>query len=708
MGVEQYDFSGYATRNDLKCSDGRTIRANAFKHQDGMRIPLLYQHGHSDVGNVLGYAILENREDGVYAYGNFNDTQNGKDAKLLVLHGDITSLSIYANELVERAKNVIHGKIKELSLVIAGANPGAFIDNIVLQHGDSESVLPDEAIIYTGLEFTISDQLKEGENVSPIIHSEERTINDVLESMTEEQRNVTKFMLSEALSHSDLEEVDFSEDDSEETIEHADGEKTVKDVFDSMTEEQQNVVYFLIGEARSSDENTSDLKQSEELDYKKDLTNKEDLQHEQEGTTVHNIFENNGKTKDQIETTVLSHSDLETIFNDARSLGSVKKAVEGYALSHGIDNIDVLFPDARAVTSTPEFIKRRTEWVDAVMSGTNHTPFSRIKSVTADITLEAARAKGYIKGNLKKEEFFSVAKRATTPQTIYKKQKLDRDDILDITDFDVVAWLKGEMRLMLEEELARAILIGDGRSNADEDKISETNIRPIATDAELYQTTVYVNIDDASSSAEEIIDALTLNRRHYRGSGNPTFYTSETILAKMLMIKDTLGRRIYNSVSDLAVALRVRGIVAVEVMEDAGDLLGIMVNLQDYTIGADRGGDVTMFDDFDIDYNQQKYLIETRVSGALVKFKSAIIVRKVAAAAVLVVPEAPDFTDNDVTVATTTGVTYKNKATGTTLTTSEPVTVGAGETLTVIAVPASTSYFFASSSDDEWTFEYQD
>jgi len=696
MGVDDFDCSGYATRNDRLCTDGRTILADAFKHQDGMKIPLLYQHGHNSPDNVLGHAILENRVDGVYAYLRFNSTEAGKKAKIQVEHGDLTSLSIYANELIERAKNVVHGKIRELSLVIAGANPGAFIDNVVLQHADGEeTILTDEIFIYMGEPLTLSHSSTEGVTVSPVANQAEPTINDVFETMNEEQKKTAYFMLGEALQHgNDTDEV------SSDVVEHADGEKTVKDIFDSMSEEQQNVVYFMIGEALNSDAPATDLKQSDE-----DSNSSSTLQHDQEGTTVHNLFENT-KT-DSKAGPVLSHSAIKEMMSSAVKLGSVREAVDAYVIQHGIEDIDILFPDARAIASTPEFIKRRTEWVAEVMGGTNHTPFSRIKSLTADITLEDARAKGYIKGNFKKEEFFKVSKRTTGPQTIYKKQKLDRDDVLDIVDFDVVAWLKGEMRLMLEEEIARAILMGDGRSNADEDKINELNIRPIASDDELYQTTVYVNIDDSDSSAEEIIDALTLHRRHYRGSGNPVFFTSETVLSKMLMIKDGMKRRVYASVQDLCVALRVSKIVPVEVMEEAGDLLGIMVNLQDYTVGADKGGNVAMFEDFDIDYNQQKYLIETRCSCALTKPKSAIIVRKVASNAVLVAPVAPTFADNDVTVATTTGVVYKNKLTGTTLTTAGPVTLGVDETLSVIAVPASGAYFFASNADDEWAFNYE-
>ena len=424
----------------------------------------------------------------------------------------------------------------------------------------------------------------------------------------------------------------------------------------------------------------------------------------------HNVFESDNEKRIDVGST-LTHSQTLDIFKAAKRTGSLKNAVEDFAadtLEHGIEDIDVLFPDAKAVTSTPDFLKRRTEWVNSVLTETRHTPFSRIKSMLADLTLEAARAKGYVKGNLKKEEFFRVSKRVTTPQTIYKKQKLDRDDILDITDFDVVAWLKGEMRLMLDEEIARAVLIGDGRSANDEDKIKEENIRPIATDHDLYVTRLYVNLGDANSSAEELIDALTLNRRHYRGSGNPTFYTSETMLAKLLLIKDTLGRRIYQTTADLQAALRVSKIVTAEILdEEANDVVGIMVNLADYTLGADRGGDVALFEDFDIDYNQEKYLIETRMSGALTKAKSALVVLRTKSTDVLVDPVAPSWngTNHTVTVANTTGIVYKNKETNQTLTSSSPVTLSEGDELTVIAVPSS-GYYLASNVNDEFKFDY--
>jgi HK97 family phage prohead protease len=673
------DFSGYATKAGLKCSDGRTIMPDAFKHQDKMKVPLVWQHGHDTPDNVLGHVLLENRTDGVYGYGFFNDTPQGKSSKTLVEHGDVQFLSIWANQLVERSKQVFHGAIREVSLVLAGANPGAKIDYVRVAHSaDDVEILEDEAIIHTGL---------------PLEHE---TAPNVVEEIA------------------NAEEQEEDKEEKEEVVEHAadtnmDGDgPTAQEIYDSLTAQQKEVVHYMIGVAVESSatakHSDTSTEHSEKTDDEGDLTH-------QEGTEdmKRNVFDQSDE-KSNGQGTTLSHSDIVSIFEGAKRLGSIKEAVEDYALKHGIEDIETLFPDAKAVTNTPDFKKRRTEWVDSVMTETRHTPFSRIKSLMADLTLLEARAKGYVKGNLKQEEFFKVSKRVTTPQTIYKKQKLDRDDILDITDFDVVTWLKAEMRLMLEEEIARAILIGDGRSAGDDDKIKEDNVRPIATDDDLYITTLYVNLGDANSSAEEIVDALTLQRRNYRGSGNPTFYTSETILAQMLLLKDTLGRRIYPTVNDLAAALRVQKIVAVEVMDEpANTVVGILVNLADYTIGADRGGDVSLFDDFDIDYNQYKYLIETRMSGALTKWKSALVVRKTAASDVQAVPVAPtwDGTAHTVTVATTTGITYKNKLTNVTLVTGSPVTLAPGDELTVIAI-ANAGYYIASSADDEFLFNYDD
>ena len=570
--MDKFDFSGWATRNDLKCSDGRTIRRDAFKDNNGQTVPLVWNHQHNDSMNVLGHALLENRDQGVYAYCTFNDTESGQNAKLLVEHGDVTALSIYANQLRQQGGNVLHGAIREVSLVLAGANPGAFIDS-VLTHGEASD---EEAIIYTGEDISLA-------------HSDEP------EKKKEDAKEDT----------SEKEDKHMAEDNKE---------KTVQDVFDEMTEEQKNVVYAMIGMALEEQGGADDDEEDNSEGGNEDMK--------------HNVFD-----QDQYqEENVLSHSDMETIINDAKRYGSLKESFLAHAEDYGIDNIDYLFPDAKNITPTPEFIKRDTDWVQKVMSGVHHTPFSRIKSMFANITEDEARAKGYIKGNLKKEEVFSLLKRTTTPTTIYKKQKLDRDDVIDITDFDVVAWLKAEMRLMLDEEIARAILVGDGRLSSSDDKINETNIRPIVSDDALYTIRKKVSVAHGATDdvkAKTFIKAAIKARKDYKGSGNPTLYTTEDVVTDCLLLEDTTGRRLYNSVNDLATTLRVKEILTIEVMEgvkgpEGGALMGIIVNLADYNVGADKGGAVNMFDDFDIDYNQQKYLIETRCSGALIKPYSAI------------------------------------------------------------------------------------
>lgn len=650
------DFSGYATKAGLKCSDGRTIMPGAFKHQDQTRVPLVWQHGHADPENILGHAVLENREDGVYAYGFFNESQRAVHTKGLLQHGDINMLSIWANELVERSGRVLHGAIREVSLVLSGANPGALIENVTIRHSNGdEDVVDDEAIIYTGLEFELQ-------------HSEEKE---------EKEEELEK--------------------EEEPEVVHADAssdEETIQDVYDSMTSKQKDVLHYMLGQAL---ENIDGSAQQSNLD---DGSNETD----QEGSKMtRNVFE---KSDEKDTSPVLSHSlthaDVKGIVADATKMGSLKDAVEAYALSHGIDNIDVLFPDAQAIDNVPEFFKRRTEWVSQVLGATRKSPFSRIKTLSADLTEDEARAKGYITGNLKREEFFGVSKRVTTPTTIYKKQKLDRDDIVDITDFDIVAWLKGEMRLMLDEEIARAVLIGDGRDVADVDKINEQNIRPIATDHELYTTVVTVNIDDTNSSVSEIVDALIMNRKYYKGSGLPTMYTTETIIARFMLLKDTVGRRIYKSLDELTAELRLAGVVAVEAMEDSPNIIAILVNPNDYVMGATSGGQVSLFDDFDIDYNQYKYLIETRLCGALVKLKSAQVVMKTGAANVLATPAEPGWNGSTtVTIPTVTGVVYKDGA-GVTLTAGAK-TVASGATLVVNATPAA-GYYFATSEEDSWSF----
>lgn len=573
---EACDFSGWATRNDLKCSDGRVIRQDAFKHNDGIKVPLVWNHQHNDVRNVLGHAWLENRPEGVYTYGFFNDSESGEIGRILVKHGDICALSIYANQLQQRGADVIHGCICEVSLVHKGANPGAFIDSM-LQHGENSD---DEAIIYTGM---------------PLY-----------------------------LSHADNDKQDDKTDDAEQKEDaekktDSDDEKTIADVIDSMTEEQKNVMYAMIGQALEETEEESE--------------NKEDNDSEGGNNTMkHNVFDKDDRQKENVlmhsDGTAVSNEEITSIFSDIKRYGSLKDS----ALAHGIDNIDYLFPDAQTLNNTPEFIQRDTGWVKKVMGSVHHTPFSRIKSIFADITEEDARAKGYFKGKLKKEEVFGLLKRTTTPTTVYKKQKMDRDDVVDITDFDVVAWLKSEMRMMLDEELARAYLIGDGRLASSDDKINEQNIRPIMKDEELYTIQATVSVQSAATEddkAREFIRAAIKARKNYKGSGQPTLYTTEDILTDCLLLTDTTGRDLYTDVAQLAKKLRVKEIVTVPVMEgvtgkNGGALMGIIVNLADYNVGADRGGAVNMFDDFDIDYNQQKYLIETRCSGALIKPYSAI------------------------------------------------------------------------------------
>lgn len=693
------DFSGYATKANLRCADGRTILPDAFKHMDGEKVPLVWQHSHNEPVNVLGHMLLEARDGDLYGHGFFNETDQGKNAKSLVQHGDITALSIYANRLNEEHKQVKHGQVREVSLVLSGANPGALIDNVNIAHGDGSITEVDgEAIIYTGLTLTHAEE-------EPMAHND--TVKDVFDSMNEEQQDAVHFLLGEALAHAAGDTDDDDDDKPAGKSESSSDDKTVKEIFDAMSEDEKNVVYFMIGQAIEDAEKAAPA--SDKSDTKAPPFIKQSAISSEGTSMAHNVFERDSLTATDT-TPALSHADTQSIFEGAKKLHSLKESAEEYALEHGIGDIDILFPDAKSITSTPEFIQRRTEWVSEIMTGTRHTPFSRIKSQTANITLDEARAKGYVKGNLKKEEFFSVAKRVTTPQTIYKKQKLDRDDILDITDFDVVVWLKGEMRLMLEEEMARAVLLGDGRSVGDEDKIDETHIRPISKDDELYVTYVNVRMGDGDSP-EQIIDSLTMQRRHYRGSGNPTFFTSETVLAKLLLVKDSLGRRIYSTVNDLMAALRVSKIVPVEIMDEpSNDILGVMVNLTDYVIGADKGGEVALFDDFDIDYNQYKYLIETRVSGCLVRAKSALVVKAVSSSSTLVTPVAPIWDDEDktVTVPTTTGVIYKNKVTNATLTTASPVTLGEDEKLTVVAVPSSNTYHLASSANDEWYFNGED
>lgn len=665
MGVKfDYDFGGYATKNDLKCSDGRTIRKDAFKDCDGMIVPLVWGHSHDDPSKVLGHALLENREDGVYAYGKFNDTEKGRTCKTLVEAKDVNHLSIYANQLKQSGKDVLHGIIREVSLVLAGANPGAVIDFPVLAHSGEE--VEDEAIIYTD------------EELDYLSHSDGDDIDNILDTMSDEQLEVVQTLVDMAYDD-DLQHSDSEVDD--DLMSHIDA------VLGTMNEEQLDATYTLVGMALNdslehSDDGGDDsvdadegYEEDAEEEHDDELTDEEindivdslsedeldelyyeisnmDLDEGEDEDMKHNVFD----TDYEYEADHLSHDDMKQIFDDAQRMGRLSDAIEYHeengVLAHavpmdgmigpssatasqtyGFRDPDMLFPEYKSLSNTPEWIKRDTAWVDVVMNGAHHTPFSRIKSQFANITEDEARARGYIKGKEKKEEVFTLLKRTTDPQTIYKKQKMDRDDIIDITDFDVVAWIRAEMRIMLDEEIARAALLGDGRNPASDDKIQETHIRPIASDVDLFAIKVPVVVGNGTSDmAKNFITAAIRNRKKYKGTGTPTLFTTADVHTEMLLLEDQIGHRLYKTDAELATALRVSQIVEVEVMESAKDasgnpILGIIVNMSDYNIGADKGGEINMFDDFDIDYNQQKYLIETRCSGALVKPFSAIVLK---------------------------------------------------------------------------------
>lgn len=604
--METHDFSGWATRSNVKCDDGRVIKPEAFKHCDGITVPLVWQHNYKTPSNVLGKALLKHNADGVYAYCTFNDTEGAVNAKKLVEHGDVVNLSIHANQLKQSGADVVHGTIREVSLVLAGSNPGATIESVI-KHGLASD---EEATIFT-------------------------------------EENI---VLDGSLSHATVDEEEESDEEKKEDVkdEEDSDDETIADVFATLTEKQKKAVFGVMGQA---------LKQSGIEDDEDDSISDSDINENSEGGTEmkHNVFESE---TDPNKGSMLTHDAMKTILSDAKRIGSFKESFKQYCASndldettmihqaskknslthagtYGIDNIEYLFPDARNVTDTPGWISREMGWVQNVMSNVHKTPFSRIKSLFADITEDAARAKGYIKGNMKKEEVFSLLRRTTDPQTVYKKQKMDRDDVVDITDFDVVTWLRAEMRTMLDEEIARAILIGDGRLSSDDDKILEAHIRPIWTDEDLY--TIKVNMGVDPSDPEEVqvkafIRSAVMARVNYKGSGTPTLYTTESMLTKALLLEDTQGYRLYKSPADLAMAMRVKEIQTVEVMEGATrsagghdyELMGLIVNLQDYNVGMDRGGEINSFEQFDIDYNQQKYLIETRLSGAMVRPHAAI------------------------------------------------------------------------------------
>ena len=716
----KYDFCGYATKNNMRCSDGRIILNNAFIDNDGQTVPLVWQHVHDDPSNVLGHAVLENRKDGVYAYCTFNNTKNAKIGKELVKHGDINALSIHANNLEQNGNKVIHGIIREVSLVMAGANPGALIEQLSFAHSDGSTYeADDDAIIYNGENLELSHEMlydeenpdsdpedtlkkpkrsqktnsspssatkKEGavnkEPSSTGFHLEKpQTIDDVLDTLTPLQKDIFMGLLAIAargdvppefettLKHSDSAKTKPADDDDDtdddDTDDYADDPSgldetsTVKDFFNSLTEDQQIAVSFVLGQAlenaqddsdadddsnddADSDDNVDDddadnddnddsddvkKRKNAKLRQNKNKVQNGSIKHSVGGFTMHNVFDKN----DANTYTELTHSDMDEIFADAKRRGSLKDA----ALEHGVEHLDVLFPEAQAVSPSPEMISNGGTWVQDVFGACSKSPFARIKSTAADLTPDAARAKGYIKGQKKVEEQISLLKRETTPQTIYKIQKMDRDDVVDITDFDTVAWIRAEMRMKLEEELSNAILVGDGRTASDNDKIKTDNIRPIYGDAETY--TIYHDVDtskitDPNEKSQALVDAALLARKDYKGSGNPVFYASTEVITSMLIARDKIGRRMYATIQELADALRVSKIVEVPLIKaertdsqsKKHEFLGLIVNLKDYMIGADKGGAVSMFDDFDIDYNRYTYLIETRCSGALTKPYSAI------------------------------------------------------------------------------------
>lgn len=618
----KYDFAGWASKNDLRCADGRIIRKGAFAVQDGAKVPLVWNHQHGAVGAILGHAILENRDEGVYAYGLFNNTSAGQDAKECLKHGDIEALSIWANNLDEYNHEVLHGVIREVSLVTAGANPGAFVES-VLAHGEPMEEGDSEGIFYSGEGITL-----------------EHSIDDVNDTKKPEDKNVSENELKHSDDNKDVpeNELKHSDDDKDnskpaESDKKDTDDKTVGEVLSTLNDDQKAAVGILIDEIEKEKSN-----------------NKED-----DKEMKHNMFEAQAAQQPN----VISHSDMEKIFADAKRLGSLREAVnenfeEGGVLAHsiptdgmvgpspstasqtyGFRDPDMLFPEYRNVNgNTPEWISRNMDWVQKVMSSVKRSPFSRIKSQFADITEDEARAKGYIKAHDKKDEVFTLLKRTTDPQTIYKKQKLDRDDIVDITDFDVVAWIKAEMRVMLNEEIARAILIGDGRLSSSDEKIQENHVRPIVTDVDLFNVKVPVTAVQGEDTAKTQINTIIRSRKKYKGSGNPTFFTTEDVLTEMLLLEDGIGHKLYKTEAEVATALRVKEIVTVEAMENQTvkvsnkkyPLLGVIVNLQDYNVGADKGGEINLFDDFDIDVNQYKYLIETRISGALIKPFSALTV----------------------------------------------------------------------------------
>lgn len=657
------DFSGWATRANLRCSDGRTILPDAFKHMDGQQIPLLWQHGHKDVNSVLGHGILKHTAEGMRIDAFFNQTKAGQDARQLVEHKDIQALSIYANNLVEKNKMVMHGDIRETSLVLAGANKGALIDYVNIRHSDGELEPTDEAIIFTGL----------------------------------------------ALFHAEADQANPTDQGGDSQPEPSDA--TVEDVWNSMTPVQQSVVEYMVG-AAVQDAGGSDTTDAEHTDTK---PGEGDLSHKEGATDMkltNNVFEQQINNQTNPKAHLLTREDAVEVFKHAQELGSLRQGFDAFVLAHGFDPVDILFPDYKNLDTTgPQLNARRMEWVQPFLDGCGHTPFSRIKTLTGDITMDDARAKGYVKGSIKKNEWFSLSKRVTGPTTVYKKQRMDRDDIIDITDFDVIAWLKAEMQMMLKEEIARAALLGDGREVDDPDKIADPanassgdGIRSVINENELFKTDVNVNLT-ATPNWESVVEQVIQSMQYYKGTGQPTLYTTLPVLTNMLLIKDTQGRRLYTGKADLAATMMVADIVPVEAMESNATLLGVIFNTADYNFGADKGGEVNYFDFFDINYNQMHYLLETRVSGALTRIKSAMVLWSVPTGDTSVTPTAPTFVKSTgvATVPTKTGVVYKDDE-GNTLTAGAQTAITAGESLTIVATPASGYFFPVAGAPTQWTF----
>lgn len=701
--VTKPDFNGYATRFGIECSDGRTIMEPAFKHQDQTRVPLVWQHEHDSPENVLGHAILHQRADGVFTEAFFNNTERGLHAKELVKHGDITALSIFANKLKQKGLQVMHGMIAEVSLVYRGANPGASIMDVNMAHSaDGDDTMVGEAVIYSGEEFSLEHA------DATTTDSGTETVEDVFNTLSPKQKELFYAVVTDVANGGDggpvVQHSEESEESNEEESEENAEESTDSDADNTdESENSEDSENSDSDESNSEDSNESEEGGTEESSETTDSTDSTDLQHNQEGSNMANVFENNGGTATKDRRT-LSHDDIKGIVKNAAKMGTYREAFDDF-IEHadfGIEDIDYLFPDAKATSASPELLARQTEWVVKVLSATKQSPFAKIKSIVADLTADEARAKGYVKGNLKKEEVVKLLKRTTSGATVYKKQKLDRDDIIDIADFDVITWLWWEIRFMLNEEIARAILLGDGRSSSSEDKVKDPEgaldgigIRSILHDHELYAVPVELA---ANVSADVIIDEVTRARNDYRGSGSPSMYTTDRILTDLLLLKDKMGRRLYDTVESLAAALRVKEIVPVEVMEEYPTVLGIVVNLIDYTIGTNKGGELTKFEDFDIDYNQNKFLLETRLSGALTKPKSALVITR--QQGTLATPDAPSFDGgtNVITIPSVTGVVYLID--GEVVTGTQPAITGPTE---VDAEPA-TGYYFTSGSTHSWTY----